>query len=213
MLKGVIMSSLSEEKYLNREEIQRLKEYLESKMLIDKAKGRCRWIKKYYVIIFLINTGLRISELCQIKHIDINVNSRTPFVQVQNGKGGKSRKVYVPRELKKYYEEYCQWKFNLGESIEPEAFVFNSDRKKNFSSRTVQTWMQELRAQLRLPSEASPHSLRHSFAVYLYEKEKDLRLVQRQLGHANINTTTIYADVTAESASRQMDELWSIGAL
>jgi integrase/recombinase XerD len=128
---------------------------------------------------------------------------------VQNGKGGKNRKVYVPRELKKHYEDYCEWKTNAGESIDSQESIFLSDRRKALATRTVQTWMQELRPCLQLPAKASPHSLRHSFAVYLYEKEKDLRLVQRQLGHANINTTTIYADVTAESASRQVEDLWS----
>ena len=69
--------------------------------------------------------------------------------------------------------------------------------------------MQEVKDVLKLNCKCTPHSLRHSFALYLYEKTKDLRLVQKQLGHSNIGTTTIYADVTPERASEQVEGMWT----
>ena len=53
------------------------------------------------------------------------------------------------------------------------------------------------------------HALRHSYAVALYRRKRDLRAVQKQLGHASIQTTQIYADVTREDIQEQIKGIWS----
>jgi site-specific recombinase XerD len=55
----------------------------------------------------------------------------------------------------------------------------------------------------------SAHSLRHSYAVQLYHQQKDLRAVQKQLRHASVQTTMIYADVMAEDIQDQIRGLWN----
>jgi site-specific recombinase XerD len=55
----------------------------------------------------------------------------------------------------------------------------------------------------------SVHALRHSYAVELYSKEKDLRVVQKQLRHVSIQSTLVYADVTDETISDQIKGLWN----
>ena len=55
----------------------------------------------------------------------------------------------------------------------------------------------------------SVHALRHSYAVELYSKEKDLRVVQKQLRHVSIQSTLVYADVTDEAISDQIKGLWN----
>jgi len=52
------------------------------------------------------------------------------------------------------------------------------------------------------------HAFRHSYAVELYRRERDLRCVQKQLGHSSIETTQIYADVLQEDVERQIKNLW-----
>ncbi len=52
------------------------------------------------------------------------------------------------------------------------------------------------------------HALRHSYAVEIYRKEKDLRALQKQLGHSTTQTTEIYADVLTEDIQRQLKNLW-----
>ncbi len=54
----------------------------------------------------------------------------------------------------------------------------------------------------------SIHACRHSFGTYLYQKTKNLRMVQKQLGHVNIATTQVYADVTPEEMSNGIQGLW-----
>ena len=53
----------------------------------------------------------------------------------------------------------------------------------------------------------SPHTFRHTFATNLYQKSKDIRLVQKALGHRSIQTTQIYADVSREDMKKAMEEL------
>ena len=60
----------------------------------------------------------------------------------------------------------------------------------------------------RLPSHYSIHSLRHSWGTYLYAKTKNLRLVQKELRHRSIQTTTVYADVTPEERSEAVNGVW-----
>ncbi len=54
----------------------------------------------------------------------------------------------------------------------------------------------------------SVHALRHSYALELYRQERDLRAVQKQLGHASVQTTQVYADVTQEDIQGQIKGLW-----
>ena len=55
----------------------------------------------------------------------------------------------------------------------------------------------------------SVHALRHSYAVALYRKKKDLKAVQKQLGHASIQTTQVYAEVLKEDIQEQIKNLWN----
>jgi integrase/recombinase XerD len=57
-------------------------------------------------------------------------------------------------------------------------------------------------------SERSVHALRHSYALEFYRQQKDLRALQKQLGHSSIRTTQIYADVSAEDMQQQIRGLW-----
>ena len=202
------MSGLDKKKYLSKEEINKVKLYLTDRMMLAKMKGNIRGVKPYYILMFILYTGLRVSEACKIRFKDLNLTSRTPYVNVINGKGGKDRIVYVPSELKRMMAEYREWKGNISEPIGDEDFVFVSESRKPYSPRTIQFMMQDIKNVLKLNCKCTPHSLRHSFAVYLYEKTKDLRLVQKQLGHSNVQTSTIYADVTPERASEQVQSLW-----
>lgn len=202
------MSSLEKEKYLSREEICKMKSFLYDRMMLSKMKGKIRGVKPYYVIMFILYAGLRVSEACKIKFKDLNLTSRTPYIQVINGKGGKDRIVYVPSELRRLVAEFKQWKENINERVDGDDYVFVTECNNPFLPRSIQFMMGEVKDVLRFDCKCTPHSLRHSFALYLYEKTKDLRLVQKQLGHSNVATTTIYADVTPERASEQVENMW-----
>ena len=202
------MSELTREKFLSREEVKIIKDCLKSQMLLAKSKGNIRGVKRYYIIELMLNSGLRVSETCTLRFENIFLNTRNPYIQVINGKGGKNRIVYVSSEVKKLVEEYKEWKILIDEPVANDAYVFTNEQRHPYAPRSVQIIMRDLKTALCIHSKCVPHSLRHSYATYLYENTKDLRLVQKQLGHSKIETTTIYSDVTPESASRQVEGLW-----
>ena len=137
-------------------------------------------------------TGMRISELINIKMEDINLNNSCVIV---NGKGNKERKIpfdeittyYLDKYINEYRKQFLK-KINnylflncFGEKISRQAFfktikslAIKKDIKKNFS----------------------PHSLRHSFATHMVENGADLRSVQTLLGHSDISTTQIYTNIS-----------------
>ena len=63
-------------------------------------------------------------------------------------------------------------------------------------------------AAANLPPYYSIHACRHSYGTYLYQKTKDLRMVQKQLGHASITTKTVYADVTIQDTLNGVNGLF-----
>ena len=86
--------------------------------------------------------------------------------------------------------------------LDVEGPLFRGARGGALSPRIVQKFMERLRLQMGLPSSATPHALRHSFATHLLEAGGDLRTIQDLLGHASLSTTQVYTGV---NEARLMD--------
>ena len=142
-------------------------------------------------------SGLRVSELVELKTIEVGLNEAV--VRIVSGKGGKERLVPFGIEaalwLKKYIDE-----------ARPQLLA-NKTSQHLFLARhtgegmTRQTFWhmikrQTLQAGILVP--LSPHTLRHAFATHLLNHGADLRVVQLLLGHADISTTQIYTHVARE---------------
>jgi len=96
----------------------------------------------------------------------------------------------------------------MEESTEPEAFVLVSSHRKPYSTRTLQYAFKVCLKEAGLPGYYSIHCCRHSYGTLLYRKTKNLRLVQKQLGHSSITTTTVYADVLMEETLEAVNGLF-----
>ena len=151
-----------------------------SKYLLDPEYERLIYILKSFlhkdhrncILFFLaLNTGARAQELLNLEKKDFDSYEETVFIR--GLKGSNDRELPLPSWL---FRE-VQHLFALEERIFP--FTYN---------RLLQIW------QLYRPVHKKFHSLRHTFAIRLYKKTRDLRLVQVALGHRNITNTMIYAD-------------------
>jgi integrase/recombinase XerC len=147
------------------------------------------------VITLLYGCGLRISEALSLEHKD------TPLPEVLKieGKGGKERIVPVlpaARSAVSDYLKLCPFAF------EPEDPLFRGARGGALNPRMIQKVMEQSRMQLGLPSTATPHAMRHSFATHLLEAGGDLRAIQELLGHSSLSTTQAY---TAVDQARLME--------
>ncbi len=126
---------------------------------------------------------------------------------LRHGKGGKTREVFIPQELKAHLKTFLAWKRATGEEVSAEAPVFTG-RRGPLTRNGIWRVVKGLMAAVGLDPRYATHSCRHTYATHLYRAcGGDLEVVQEQLGHASIKTTTIYAKVTKEDKTRAADAL------
>ena len=200
---------LTRDKYMSMDEVRRLRRSAEDRALADLAKGRTTAVRTWAVIDLALSTGLRVSEIAEIKISDLTLTGPEPQLLVRNGKGGKPRTVTLPQDLRRHLREFLAWKKRLKEETGPEDHLFVSERGDRFTTRGLQYLFKQAAERAGLPPHFSIHACRHSYGTYLYQKTKDLRLVQDQLGHSSPIVTQVYSHITPEERVRSVNGLWS----
>lgn len=148
------------------------------------------------IVVVLLETGLRVSELCALNFSDVDLSDLS--ATVWSGKGNKDRKVLFTIRSKEVIEKWMLHKKSRN-SKEDEALFINS-RGHRLTQRNVQKMMDKLADEAEIPrSRLSPHTLRHNFATGLLERGADIVSIQRLMGHADISTTRIYLDITDQT--------------
>ncbi|MFC3614281.1 tyrosine recombinase XerC [Lutimaribacter marinistellae] len=160
-------------------------------------QARDGWVaaRDVAVVTLLYGCGLRISEALGLKGRDAPL----PDVLRIVGKGDKERLVPVlpaARDAVQNYLALCP------HPKEADAPLFRGVRGGPLRANAIQSAMAKTRLQLGLPSSATPHALRHSFATHLLAAGGDLRAIQELLGHASLSTTQAY---TAVDTARLME--------
>lgn len=138
----------------------------------------------------LYSMGLRLSEGLNLTIHDIDKS--TMLVHIRNGKGGKDRMVPMPELTLLALRAY--WKTHRHERL-----IFPGTQLKNntpMDKGSVQKALKKVLSDCRIQKLISPHSLRHCFATHLLEQGLDLRSLQQLLGHASLNTTARYTQLT-----------------
>lgn len=190
---------ITKDKFFDREERIKLMKTCKDKAELDLLKGRTTWPKRYMLVDLALFTGLRVSEIASLKMEDLSLKTKDPFLIVRNGKRGKKRDVYLSNRLTRQLKKYIDYKKKtLNESIDDEAYLFPGRNGEKTSVFTLMMSFKRAVKEAGLPEHYSIHSARHTYATYLLHNTQDLRYVQKQLGHSNINTTALYADVLPE---------------
>jgi integrase/recombinase XerD len=203
---------ITRDKFLSKEERDRLLKSTEEKALIDLAKGRSTWVRRWMVVDLALFSGLRVSEITALRVGDLRLNSSEKLIYVQKGKGSKSGYVTIDRALAKHLKEFIAWKKTTGELVDAEApLLTGSSDGRPYTTRSLQMQFKEVLKNAGLPTRYSIHSCRHTFAAYLLAESKNLRLVQKQLRHSSPGVTAVYADVTPEDVSAAMESLKANG--
>ena len=145
--------------------------------------------KHRLMISLMYGSGLRVGELVALDIGDIDLGYGR--LHVRRGKGAKDRYVVLPLSLKPGLE------FIMGnrQGTEP---LFVTQSRKRYGIRSLQAIYEKARAKVGLKKRSSCHTLRHSFATHLLESGTDVRVIQGQLGHANLKTTMMYTHLTEE---------------
>lgn len=167
--------------------------------MIDTVGDQARddWVaaRDVAVVTLLYGCGLRISEALGLT----GASHPLPDVLRITGKGNKTRLVPVlpaARAAVVRYVTLCP------HDLTPAEPLFRGTRGGPLNPRLIALVMEKARMQLGLPSTATPHAMRHSFATHLLAAGGDLRSIQELLGHASLSTTQAY---TAVDAARLME--------
>lgn len=157
-----------------------------SKSVVLEMIEKTRNIKHKCFIAMLYSSGLRRSELLNLKIEDID--SKRMTVRVINGKGGKDRMSTLSEQLllmlRAYYREY-----------RPKVYLFEGQKGGKYSAESVLKVVKAAAKRAGCRQTVTPHMLRHSFATHLLEDGIDLRKIQHLLGHNSLKTTEIYTHV------------------
>lgn len=176
-----------------KEEVK-VHEYLtveEVHLIINEAKEN---IKFQTIISLLYDCALRVSELINLKVEDINLKGNYPELIIENGKGNKSRRLYLSKEivrlLKKYYREY-----NV------RNYLFENKYNNTYSRKGISYILEKYYYRAKNKSKKNAmfnikphcHLLRHSKGVHMADAGISLYEIKEYFGHSSITTTEIYA--------------------
>jgi integrase/recombinase XerC len=145
------------------------------------------------LIELLYNTGMRLSELINLKEGSVNFANHTLKIL---GKGNKERIVPVSPELTKGIQEYLKEKKGL--FPEPQVFLLCTARGKQLAPRAVYSIVKKYLSLVTTIEKRSPHVLRHTFATHLTNNGADLNAVKELLGHSSLAATQIYTHNSIE---------------
>lgn len=167
--------------------------YNELELLFDSFNMNNKLeVRNRLIFELLYATGVRVSELVNIKNEDIDYSNRTIKVL---GKGNKERIVYFGEYaldvLLLYNKEYRN-QLNINNS----DYLFLNKLGGNLTDRGVRDIVTRSIKKTSLKHKISPHTLRHTFATHLLNEGADLKTVQELLGHSSLSTTGIYTHVS-----------------
>ena len=165
--------------------------FLKSKL---KSDGYQDW---YFLVWFLGATGARISELLQIKAEHVAVGYLDLY-----SKGGKIRRLYIPKTLR---VEAAKWLQNRGITS---GYIFLNRLGERITSRGIAHQLKHFAEKYGIKREVVyPHSFRHRFAKNFLDRFNDLALLADLMGHESIETTRIYLRRTANEQQAIVDKI------
>lgn len=162
----------------------------EVKRLIDNVSNE----KHRLMLEFLYSTGVRVSELTNLKVGDVDTNEN--IVWIRQGKGKKDRMVVLHPKLAQKMKHYIATR-NANSN-----YVFTNKYGDKISERMIQKILQQTRIQADIDKTVTPHTLRHSFATHLLESGENIRKIQELLGHSNLQTTQIYTSISKDELKK-----------
>jgi len=151
----------------------------------------------------MYGAGLRVSEACSLDIADIDHDRYgVPVVHVRRGKGGKSRQVPIGGAADRALAAYLPARAALGTT--GAALLVNAAGRR-LTPRSVQRRVKRWTIAGGVHADATPHSLRHSFATHLLDEGVDLRAIQELLGHASLASTQIYTKISLDHLMKVYD--------
>lgn len=152
--------------------------------------------RNYIMCRLMLDAGLRCGEVLNLKVNDVDWT--TGKIHIKRGKGDKDRIVWLNDDA---LDDLRIWKTKRPSNTD---WLFCTLKGERLNDRYVRAMVKRKARQAGIDKDVHPHTLRHSFATDLYRESKNLRLVQKALGHASIQTTEVYTHIFDEELEREM---------
>jgi site-specific recombinase XerD len=176
-------------KFLTGEQVDRL--------LNAPSLSKIYGLRDKAILEVLFSTGLRVSELVSLDRDKIDFERREFGIV---GKGGRGRVVFLSVRAVEWIKKYLNARKDRFKPLfvrhRGKISPTTPDEKMRLTPRSIQRMIKKYVKKIKLPVDATPHVLRHSFATDLLMAGADIRSVQEMLGHKNIQTTQVYTHVT-----------------
>lgn len=144
----------------------------------------------------LFASGMRISELCNLKDQLFNLSDRQLCIK---GKGGKER--YLQIENDNVMNILGSYRHEFKDSVEKSGYFFVNRYGERLSEQSARNMIYKYTKKAAIDMHITPHMFRHAFATLLLEEDVDIRYIQKMLGHSSIVTTQIYTNVAMKKQS------------
>ena len=167
-----------------------------SQLLEQPSKVSKIGLRNLAIMKMMLNSGLRTSEVIELKRI--NINLKTGKFSVIQGKGGKDRNLAIP---KKILPCLIEW-----DRVGPQRdLYFSTLAGRKISRKYLFQMIKNYSKSAGIIKNISPHTLRHVFATEFYKQTKDIETLRKILGHASITTTTIYIQLANIEVEKSME--------
>jgi len=160
---------------------RKLPKVIDKEFLLDRI-SKIDNLKHKSIISLAYSTGMRVSEVCNLKIEDID--SKRMLIHIRNSKGNKDRFVPLSPTILALLREYFK-------TFKPREYLFNGQFSLQYSHRSCNEIVKKY-----LGNEFHFHLIRHSHATALLESGTDLRYIQDQLGHSSSKITEVYTHIS-----------------
>lgn len=174
--------------------------YDEFLTMLDTIEDNPLGIRNRLILEMLLATGMRVSELSNVKLNDIDESNHEIRVF---GKGQKERIVYYGSYCGDSLKEYLSNSRNILLDGKQSDYLFINNNGSKLTDRGIRLIIDKIVQKSCIKSKVSPHTFRHTFATLMLNEGCDIKSVQELLGHASLSTTGIYTHLTNEEIRRE----------
>ncbi|HLW72721.1 MAG TPA: tyrosine recombinase [Candidatus Babeliales bacterium] len=187
--------------YLTQEEVARV-------LTCSEQDRSALGVRNSIMVYILYGSGMRVSELVNIRISDIHFDTR--FISIE-GKGGRQRMIPLPQSVMTLLSNYLQSHVgsSASDALKNAVYLFPicyGKKIKPISRQSCWIILKKICEQAGIKRAISPHQLRHSFATHMLEKGVDLRSLQVLLGHGEITTVEVYTHVETSQLRKIYDK-------
>jgi len=202
------MPAVERTKYMNEEEVTRLRENAELWSIHDLKHGRRQGVISWMLVDLALITGLRVNELARLNVSDFHHSTNSILAYRSKRKKPGYETVVIGKKVTAHLREFIAWKKAHGEGVGQTDALFVGQRGRLSVSGLQKIWKTAI-AKAGLDPGLSIHSARHTCATFMLRTTKNIKHVQDHLGHQSVETTAnMYAGVMHEDKEAAADSCY-----